>query len=107
MAARLLVYIGNYTSGDDAAIYYGELEPASGTLRILGKTPCEENPSYVSVHPSGTHLYAANEVNSFDGGGAVSAFAIDPDSGALTFLNCSRRSAPPAITPLTPPGATC
>lgn len=87
MPSRLLLYIGNYTIDDDAAVYYAEVDPASGGLTILGKTPCEDAPSYLALHPSGRYLYAANEVTSFDGGGAVSAFSIDPDSGALTFLN--------------------
>ena len=87
MADRALVFIGNYTSGDDAAIYYGEADPASGGLRIHGRTPCEDSPSFLALHPNGRYLYAANEVSHFDGAGAVSAFAVDADSGALTFLN--------------------
>jgi 6-phosphogluconolactonase len=86
MPSRLLVYLGNYTRGD-AAIYHGEVDTTSGALRILGKTPCEDCPSYLALHPSGRYLYAVNEVNTFDGGGAVSAFSIDPASGGLTFLN--------------------
>ena len=87
MTSRTIVYIGNYTSGDDAAIYRGEIDPASGALNILGTTRCEGHPSYLSLRPDGRYLYAVHEVNSYDGGGAVSAFAIDPDSGVLTFLN--------------------
>lgn len=87
MPSRLLVYIGNYTRSDAAAIYHGEVDTASGALKILGKTPCEDDPSYLCLHPSGRYLYTVNEVDTFDGGGAVSAFTIDPDSGALTFLN--------------------
>ncbi len=87
MADRQLLYIGNYTKGADAAIYHAEVDPASGALRQLGKTKCEDAPSYLSLHPSGKYLYAVSEVNTHDGGGAVSAFAIDADSGDLTFLN--------------------
>ena len=87
MADRVFVYIGNYTKGDDAAIYHGELDTGSGALRITGKSPCQDSPSYLCLHPDGTHLYAVSETNTHDGGGAVSAFAVDPDSGSLTFLN--------------------
>ena len=87
MSSRLLVYIGNYTKGDDAAIYHGEIDTVSGALRILDKTLCEDCPSYLSLHPSGRYLYAVNEVDTFDGGGAVSAFSVDADSGKLNFLN--------------------
>lgn len=87
MADRQLVYIGNYTKGEDAAIYHAEVDAASGALKILGETKCEDAPSYLTLHPTGEYLYVVSEVNSHDGGGAVSAFAIDPDSGDLTFLN--------------------
>ena len=94
MADRVLVFIGNYTSGDDAAIHYGEADPDSGALRIHGRTPCEDSPSFLALHPKGRFLYAVNEVSHFDGGGAVSAFAIDADSGALTFLNLQPTGGP-------------
>ncbi len=87
MAERLLVYIGNYTRGEDAAIYHGEIDVASGAVSILGKTACEDSPSYLSLHPSGEYLYAVSETNTHDGGGAVSAFSIDHDSGDLSFIN--------------------
>jgi 6-phosphogluconolactonase len=87
MADRLLVYIGNYTKGEDAAIYHGEIDPASDALRILGRTKCEDAPSYLALHPTGRYLYAVSETNTHDGGGAVSAFAIDSGTGDLTFLN--------------------
>jgi 6-phosphogluconolactonase len=47
------------------------------------------NPSFLALHPNGDVLYAVNEVAGFDGAntGAVSAFSIDPTSGALTLLN--------------------
>ena len=95
MPSRRFVYIGNYTSSDAAAIYHAEIDAASGALKILGKTPCEDCPSYLCLHPSGRYLYAVNEVNTFDGGGALSAFSIDHDSGALTFLNLQPTAALP------------
>lgn len=87
MADRQLLYIGNYTKGDDAAVYHGEVDADTGDLRLLGKTSCEDAPSYLALHPSGRFLYVLSEVNTHDGGGAVSAFSIDGDSGDLTFLN--------------------
>lgn len=83
MAQRRLVYIGNYTRGDDAAVYHGEIDGATGAIKILGQTSCPDAPSYLALHPKGTHLYVVSE----QGEGAVSAFSIDPDSGDLTFLN--------------------
>ena len=48
-----------------------------------------QNPSYVTVHPSGRYLYAVNETGSFGGGdgGGVSAFAIE--SALAHWLRCS------------------
>jgi 6-phosphogluconolactonase len=87
MADRLLAYIGNYTKEKDAVIYRGEVDPASGALKLVGKTKCADAPSYLSLHPTGKYLYVVSETNDHDGGGAVSAFAVDADSGDLTFLN--------------------
>ena len=87
MAERQLVYIGNYTRAEDAAIYHGEIDNSTGAITLLGKTPCEDNPSYLSLHPTGKYLYAVSETNTHDGGGAVSSFAVDADSGALTPMN--------------------
>jgi len=43
----------------------------------------------VTFSPSGRYLYAANEIYQFQGqpAGAVSAFAVDPATGRLNFLN--------------------
>ena len=48
-----------------------------------------ENPSFLAIHPEKRYLYAVNEVGEFAGqsSGAVSAFSIDSETGALTFLN--------------------
>ncbi|MCB0186220.1 MAG: lactonase family protein, partial [Caldilineaceae bacterium] len=55
----------------------------------VSKTVGVDNPSFVALHPNGRFLYAVNEVGDFAGrdSGAVSAFAVDGESGDLTFLN--------------------
>ena len=93
MAIRL--YVGTYTTtlphvqGKGEGIYLYDMEPVSGRLTPRGVTPDVVNPSYLALDPRGRFLFAANEVSEIDGqpGGAVSAFAIDPASGNLTFLN--------------------
>ena len=47
------------------------------------------NPSFLALHPNGRFLYAVNEglETGDQPGGAVSAFARDPESGNLTYLN--------------------
>ena len=80
---QYLVYIGTYTNGASEGIYVYRLDLASGDLEYSSKATGVENPSFLNIHPSRRYLYAVNE----NGDGEVSAFAIDAQSGALTFLN--------------------
>ena len=47
------------------------------------------SPAFLAAHPDRPLLYAVNEVGSFKGqpGGAVSAFAVEAETGELTLLN--------------------
>lgn len=95
MADPMYIFVGTYTrslphvQAKSEGIYLLKLDPTSGALSHVNKTVGVENPSYLTLHPSGNYLYAANEVGDFGGkaSGAVSAFAIERASGALTFLN--------------------
>ena len=84
-----LVYVGTYTSRGSEGIYAYRYDPLTGDLSPLGVVAHTENPTFLAISPNKKYLYAANEVAEIDGqpGGAVSAFSIDPDTGALTFLN--------------------
>jgi 6-phosphogluconolactonase len=44
---------------------------------------------HLALHPDGRHLYSLHGMREINGqpGGAASAFAVDPGSGTLTFLN--------------------
>jgi len=94
----LLLYVGTYTSGDSVGIYRCRFQPKTGKLNLIGETPDVVNPSYLAIAPGRQHLYAVNETGDYEGrsSGAVSAFAINQDSGELTFLNqqASRGAAP-------------
>jgi 6-phosphogluconolactonase len=95
---RAWVFIGTYTSGKSEGIYRSQLDLKSGELTPPELAAKVENPSFLAVHPGGHLLYAAGELNNFEGkpGGAVSAFSIDPKTGGLTLLNqqSSRGSGP-------------
>ncbi len=88
--APLRVYVGTYTGSSSRGIYKFELDASSGAVVegpvLAGRS---ENPSFLTIHPGGRFLYAVNEVRSFGGQptGAVSAFAVDPSTGDLAFLN--------------------
>lgn len=90
-AAETLVYIGTYTRGDGGSegIYVSRLDPETGRLSAPELAAATTNPSFLDIHPSGTHLYAVSEVPEHEGqpGGAVTAFRVDPASGRLQALN--------------------
>lgn len=91
----MYIYVGTYTrslphvQAKSEGIYLLRMDPGSGALAQVSKMTGVENPSFLTLHPSGNYLYAVNEVGDFGGkaSGAVSAFAIDRASGALAFLN--------------------
>lgn len=85
----LSVYVGTYTRGDSQGIYHYRLDLATGKLTPAGITTGVVNPSFLAIHPNRRFLYAVNEISNFQGKkcGGVGAFAVDPESGALTLLN--------------------
>jgi 6-phosphogluconolactonase len=87
--SQMFVYIGTYTGAKSKGIYLYRLDLASGKLAPLALVAETVNPTYLAIHPSQRFLYAANEISRFNGRrvGAVSAFAIEPESGKLTLLN--------------------
>ena len=86
------VYVGTYTTphtphgGREPSraqgIYVFRMDGASGALTQVQVVECE-NPSWLTLDPQRRFLYAVHEVDS----GTVSAFAVDPRTGELTFLN--------------------
>jgi 6-phosphogluconolactonase len=85
-----LLYVGTYTeSGRRDGIHLIRMDRRSGKLRRVASVDAGANPSFLAIHPNGRVLYAVNEVEKYDGKatGAVSAFAIARDTGALTRLD--------------------
>lgn len=86
------VYIGTYAGGGGEGVYLCEFGPKSGALSLVGLVGLvgkAKNPSFLTMHPGGGFLYAVSEVDDYatTGGGAVAAFAVNPDDGRLTPLN--------------------
>ena len=91
-AAARFVYVGTYTApgvppggthpSTAVGIYVFRLDPSDGGLSPLQIVPAS-NPSFVALDSTRTHLYSVNE----DTAGRVSAYAINPVTGELTFLN--------------------
>ncbi len=85
-----LLYVGTYTDeGSTAGIHLMRLERHSGKLEYVGTVNSGANPSFLAIHPNGRVLYAVNELGTYNGKktGAVSAFEIASDTGALTLRN--------------------
>lgn len=82
------VYVGTYTGQKSKGIYAYRFDAATGQLTSLGLAAEIENPSFLAVHPNRRFLYAVSEQANYEGrSGAVSAFAIDRETGKLAFLN--------------------
>ena len=89
-SGEYFVYIGSYTLRRGKGIYTFRFQPATGKLTALSLAAETASPSFLAVHPNQKFLYAGNEHEGEDVAGknnTVSAFAIDPKTGALTFLN--------------------
>src|SRR4051794_18696304 len=84
------VYVGSYTGAPSTSkgIYTWKFNPAPGPPTAVGMTAQTPNPAHVWVAPNGKYLYAVNWQGSDTiKGDTVSAYAINTDTGALTFLN--------------------
>ena len=83
------LYVGTYTNeGASRGIYALSLDRQSGELRDGGLVAETASPSFLAMAPNRRALYAVNELTEFGGqpSGAVTAFARDPGTGALTSL---------------------
>jgi 6-phosphogluconolactonase len=85
----ILFLVGTYTRGESRGIYRFRLHPKEGRIEPLGLAADATSPSFLALHPSGRLLYSVNEMGEFQGQptGAVSAYALDPETGALDLLN--------------------
>jgi len=95
---KYLLFVGTYTEKESKGIYAYRFDAASSELTPLGVAAETANPSFLAIDPSRRFLYAVNEVQNYKGAssGAVSAFAINHQSGKLSLLNqvASRGSDP-------------
>ncbi len=93
----ILAYAGTYSNpagpegmpGRGEGIYLLEMNPMTGGLAVRDLFRNDQNPSWVALDRSRTHLYSVNETGSYMGAnsGSVSAYSIDRASGRLTLLN--------------------
>jgi 6-phosphogluconolactonase len=99
---KYLLYVGTYTDQGSKGIYAYSFDSSSGKLTSLGLAAETVEPSFLAIDSSGRFLYAVNEIANYQGQstGAVTAFAVQPETGKLSFLNqvSSRDEGPAHIT---------
>ncbi|WP_077622772.1 lactonase family protein [Sediminibacillus massiliensis] len=76
-------FIGTYTKGDSEGVYLFRLNTEDSTVSVETGAKVD-NPTYVTVSNNNRYLYAVAKEG--DKGGAA-AFAIDPETKALTRIN--------------------
>jgi 6-phosphogluconolactonase len=81
-----LVYVGAYTRAKSKGIYVCQLNTLTGTLTPPTLAVTTANPSFLAVHPNRRFLYSVSESTGASNG-FVNAFAIESNTGMLTFLN--------------------
>ena len=84
------VYVGTYTNdGRSKGIYLLMMARRTGALRVVGPAAETTEPSFLTLVPNGSFLYAVNETTEYEGkpSGALSAFARNRGTDALTFIN--------------------
>lgn len=84
-AQQYHLLVGTYTSGTSEGIYVFRFDPQKGSLTAVD-TAQTENPSFLTLGPDNSHVYAVNEVSG-DKTGSVSAFRYDARQGKLRFVN--------------------
>jgi 6-phosphogluconolactonase len=80
-------YVGTYTP-NGGGIYLFRIDPVTAALTQLQVIDDIKNPSWLTLNPAQTRLYAVSEIDNYQGNrtGAVVSYAIDGDSLQLKRL---------------------
>lgn len=120
-ARPLMAYVGTYTSplenmlpsqvdlppGNGQGIHLFRVDRATGALTPAGVHRMGNSPSALAFNADKTRLYSANETERIgpEEAGSITAFAVDPGTGALEELNTvSSRGKGPAHLSVHPSG---
>ena len=95
IAPARIAYVGSYTrpaeggsgNGTDGISVYA-VDAENGALTLSQVVP-QVNPSWVTLDPEQRFLYASIETDDFEGeaSGGMAAYAVDPETGHLTYIN--------------------
>jgi len=81
--ADMLTYFGTQRTGTNAGFSLAHFDTDTGVLTKPEFLLAATAPAFFVIHPDGRHLYTCNAASS----GGVSAYEIEPHTGALKFLN--------------------
>jgi 6-phosphogluconolactonase len=82
-AADYFTYFGTQRSGTNIGLSIAHFDTDSGVLTKPELAIQAAAPAFFTIAPDGRHLYTCNAANP----GGVSAYEIEPHTGALKFLN--------------------
>lgn len=79
------LFAGTYTDNSQKGLYVFDLNPGTGSFKLLSEADAGPNPSYFCISKKRNLIYAADEVMEFNGvkGGGVTALKYVPETGAL------------------------
>lgn len=77
------LFTGTYTEGTGKGFFIFDLNRQRGTFKLISENDAGPNPSYFCISKKGGFIYAANEVEKFNGieGGGVTALSYDAKTG--------------------------
>ncbi len=90
--SNLVAFIGSYTPADQPGIFAVTVDRDSG-LRMYAAWAGVTNPSFLTIHPNGRHLYAVSETGLVADGtsGTVHAFDIERSGATIELAPLGRR----------------
>ncbi|MCX6985519.1 MAG: lactonase family protein [Lentisphaerae bacterium] len=81
------VYFGTYNkAGFPEGIFHAVFDLKTGRLSIPELAAAASDPTFIEIHPNSKFIYSVTERNP----GAVSAFAIEPETKKLILINSSK-----------------
>jgi 6-phosphogluconolactonase len=85
-AQEYYMITGTYTGGKSKGIYVHAFNSKDGSARLVDSA-ITVNPSYLVLSAGNKFLYAVNEEGKTKGGGRVTSFSFDQNTGKLKELN--------------------
>lgn len=79
------LFTGTYTEGAQKGFFIFDLNREAGTFKLVSESDAGPNPSYFCISRKNGFIYAANEVEKFQGaeGGGVTALSYDAITGVV------------------------